>query len=204
MPNKSNEHLRVLKQSETGYKLRELESAFQRVLDVLEIDTAQDHNTNETAKRMSKMYLHEVCAGRFTDPPKITVFPNVGKADQLVVVKNIELKSMCSHHFAPILGKCHIGYIPKENTLGLSKFARIVDYYARRPQIQEELTSQIFEYLIQILNPSALIVHIEAIHTCMSWRGVNNTSSTTVTSKVSDEVKENQGLKDEFLTSIRS
>ncbi len=136
-----------------------------------------DPNLNDTPKRIAKMYVDEIFAGCFNEEPKITVFPNTKKINQMIVLGPIAVKSTCSHHFQPFSGEAYIAYIPGKKVCGVSKLARIVDWFARRPQIQEELTEQIIEYIHTKLKPSGCAVYITAKHFCMVNRGVEEENS---------------------------
>ena len=150
----------------------EVAARLEHLLRGLVIDTENDHNTNGTAKRVAKMYLHEVFRGRYSPPPATTDFPNVKKLDEMYVTGPITVRSGCSHHLVPIMGLCWVGVIPGDRVIGLSKFNRIVDWLASRPQIQEELAVQIADYLEEQIKPVGIAVVIEATHLCMTWRGV--------------------------------
>lgn len=172
----ANQEERDLLQLETVTRAKSL-------LDALLIDTTNDHNTQGTADRMARMYTCETFRGRLTRAPKLTTFPNKG-FDELLTSGPITVRSMCSHHMCPILGTCYIGMIPGERVIGLSKFNRVVDWFAARGQIQEELVVQIADYLEAALKPKGLGVVIRATHTCMTWRGVREHSSASMTTSV--------------------
>jgi GTP cyclohydrolase I len=154
--------------------LDEVESKMQGVLDAMVIDTAGDHNTRSTARRVAKMYLNEVFKGRYVQPPTITEFPNAEHLNELMIVGPITVRSACSHHFCPVIGKIWIGILPNEHTnvIGLSKYARLVDWVMGRPQIQEEAVVQLADLIMEKTQPDGLAVVMEASHFCMSWRGV--------------------------------
>lgn len=201
---KSNQFLKELSESERQDMKLKIADHVSEILTLLGIDHSEDHNTKDTPKRLAKLWVDEACRGRFTACPTITSFPAEEATDQLVVVKNIDLRSMCSHHFVPIIGKVHVGYLANERVIGLSKFGRLVEWYAQRPQIQEEFTQQLFDHLQELLEPKALIVWVDAVHMCMSWRGIKNSNSSTVTSACCEMFKTNFSLKEEFLASISS
>lgn len=157
---------------------------FEEIMRTMLIDTQNDHNTKGTAARMAKMYMTEVFRGRFDAPPKVTTFPNAKKLDELYTTGPITIRSACSHHFVPIMGKCWIGVIPKERLFGLSKFNRVIEWIASRPQIQEELAVQIADYIEQTLEPVGVAVVIKATHMCMTWRGVREEPSAVMTTSV--------------------
>jgi GTP cyclohydrolase I len=147
------------------------------------------------------MYVNELFDGRFSPAPRITVFPNRRTVDELVISKGIKVMSMCSHHWQPISGDCAIGYVPRDKVIGLSKFTRIVEWFGRRGQIQEEMGEQIADFLIELLDPVALGVVIKSKHYCMIARGVEaHESSVMVTSVMRGELATNHVLRNEFLT----
>ena len=162
----------------------ELTHRAEHFLQGLIIDTEHDHNTRGTAARIAKMYLEEVFKGRYSAPPVITDFPNAKGLDEMYMTGPITIRSACSHHFVPIVGRCWIGIIPGDRVIGLSKFNRIVDWVASRPQIQEELVMQIADYLDEKMAPRGLAVVIEATHMCMTWRGVREGMEAKMTTNV--------------------
>jgi GTP cyclohydrolase I len=182
--------------------LEDVEHACSLLLRGLRINTRLDHNSNETAKRMAKMYVKEVFAGRFSPMPKITAFPNAKSLDEIYTVGPISIRSACSHHFAPILGEVWIGIIPGEQVIGLSKFARITDWIFSRPQIQEEATVQLADLLEEKIKPKALAVVVKADHLCMKWRGVKEPCSNMITSVMRGKFRENPSAKSEFMSLI--
>ena len=161
---------------------KEVEEKLQSLLESLIIDTENDHNTIETAKRVSKMYLTEVFKGRYEECPKVTDFPNAKKLDQIYTVGPISVRSACSHHLVPIIGKCWIGVIPSDRVIGLSKFNRVADWVLSRPQIQEEAAIQLADTIEELIKPLGLAVIIKAQHQCMTWRGVKDNETEMVTS----------------------
>ena len=160
----------------------ELKDKLEELLDVLLIDRKNDHNTLETANRVAKMYLHEVFKGRYHKQPKVTDFPNYKNLDQIYTVGAISVRSACSHHLVPIIGKCWIGVIPSDRVIGLSKFNRIVDWVMSRPQIQEEAAIQLADTIENLIKPKGLAVIVKAKHQCMTWRGVKDNYTQMVTS----------------------
>ena len=178
---------------------KKVEVAFQEVLDAMVIDTENDHNTQETAKRVAKMYVREIFSGRFEPMPKITTFPNVGY-DQMYISGPITIRSTCAHHFQPIVGHCWVGIQPGDTVIGLSKFNRLVDWVASRPQIQEEMTEQIADVIEEQTQPKALAVVLKAQHFCMTHRGVKEHESDMTTSVMRGGFREDATLRNEFLT----
>lgn len=181
---------------------QEIQEKAQALLEALVIDTENDPNTKETAKRVAKMFMHEVMKGRYHKAPELQVFPNTKKLDEMMVVGPITVRSMCSHHLVPIIGKCWIGVIPGEKLLGLSKFSRICDWIMSRPQIQEEATIQLADYIEKVLNPAGLVIVVKATHMCMQWRGVKD-QATMTTSVLRGVMAKNPTAKQEFLEFIQ-
>jgi GTP cyclohydrolase I len=153
--------------------LDEVEGKMQDVLDSLVIDTDNDHNTDKTARRVAKMYVNEVFKGRYVKVPTITEFPNAEHLNELMIVGPITVRSACSHHLCPVIGKIWIGVMPNEHTnvIGLSKYARLAEWIMGRPQIQEEAVVQLADLIQEKTQPDGLAVVMEASHFCMSWRG---------------------------------
>tara|TARA_Y100000590_G_scaffold17098_3_gene20568 strand:- start:7854 stop:8531 length:678 start_codon:yes stop_codon:yes gene_type:complete len=176
---------------------KEVESEFQNVLSSLVIDTENDHNTKETARRVSKMWIQEVFGGRYKKPPKITAFPNLGYKS-LYTSGPISIKSTCAHHFQNIVGKCWVGIIPNGEVIGLSKFNRIVHHIAERPQIQEEMTTQIAEALQTYAKTKHIAVLLKAEHHCMTHRGVREHESDMTTAIMLGAFKEDPAAREEF------
>ena len=166
--------------------LDEVEVKMQGVLDSMVIDTEHDHNTNNTARRVAKMYLNEVFKGRYLPAPAITEFPNVGHLNELMIVGPIVVRSACSHHFCPVIGKVWIGVLPNEHTnvIGLSKYARLAEWVMGRPQIQEEAVVQLADLIQHKTQPDGLAIVMEATHFCMSWRGVKDMDSKMINSVI--------------------
>lgn len=169
---------------ELGLLKAEVEKRAEHFLRGLVIDLDNDHNTVGTAHRVAKMYIDEVFKGRYQPAPVITDFPNAKGLDEMYMSGPITVRSACSHHFVPIVGRCWIGIIPGERVIGLSKFNRIVEWVASRPQIQEELVMQIADYIEQQISPKGLAVVVEATHMCMTWRGVREPMSAKMTTNV--------------------
>lgn len=184
--------------------LDEVEDKMQGVLDSLVINTEQDHNTRTTARRVAKMYINEVFKGRYTEAPAITEFPNAEHLNELMIVGPITVRSACSHHFCPVIGKIWIGVLPNEHTnvIGLSKYARLVDWVMGRPQIQEEAVVQLADLIMEKTQPDGLAIVMEASHFCMSWRGVREMDSKMLNSVMRGVFLKDPTLRREFLTLI--
>lgn len=180
-----------------------LEQKYDEILDILRI-SRNDPNSTNSPHRIAKMFVNELLTGRFTPPPPITVFPNRKNVDELIISKGITVMSLCSHHWQPISGDCAIGYIPGEFVFGLSKLSRIVDWFSRRGQIQEELGEQIADFIEDLIHPRALGVVIKAKHYCMIARGVkaSETQSEMITSVMRGLLLDDFNLRNEFLKLI--
>jgi GTP cyclohydrolase IA len=189
------------------YDLKEIESNVQaaiiNLLDALIIDTENDHNTKETAKRVAKMYVQEVFKGRYLPPPKITDFPNAKNLDQIYTIGPISVRSACSHHLVPIVGQAWIGVIPSDRVIGISKFNRLTDWVMSRPQIQEESTVQLADEIEKRIKPKALAVIVKSTHMCMTWRGVKDNNSSMTTSVMRGLFRNDAAAKEEFLAIIK-
>jgi GTP cyclohydrolase I len=184
--------------------LDEVEAKMQGVLDSLVIDTERDHNTSNTARRVAKMYLNEVFKGRYSQVPVITEFPNAEHLNELMIVGPITVRSACSHHFCPIIGKIWIGVLPNEHTnvIGLSKYARLAEWVMGRPQIQEEAVVQLADLIQHKTQPDGLAIVMEASHFCMAWRGVKDTDSKMINSVMRGVFLKDPNLRREFLSLI--
>jgi GTP cyclohydrolase I len=180
----------------------EVQAKLQDVLEALVIDTENDHNTQETAKRVAKMYFDEVFRGRYVPMPAVTEFPNAERLNELMIVGPITVRSACSHHMCPIFGKVWIGILPNEhsNLIGLSKYARIADWIMSRPQIQEEAVTMLANELQERVRPDGLGIVMEADHFCMHWRGVKDTDSAMVNSVMRGAFLKDANLRREFLS----
>ena len=182
--------------------LDEVEEKMQGVLDSMVIDTESDHNTSDTARRVAKMYLNEVFKGRYQKQPVITEFPNAEHLNELMIVGPITVRSACSHHFCPIIGKLWIGVMPNEHTnvIGLSKYARLAEWVMGRPQIQEEAVVQLADLIQEKTQPDGLALVVEAEHFCMQWRGVKEMDSKMINSVMRGVFLKNSALRREFLS----
>jgi len=151
----------------------------------------------DTPNRVAKMYL-EITSGLLSDPPDMTTFSR-GDCDQMITILDLDYFSVCEHHLVPFHGRVHIGYLPDERIAGLSKFGRVVDWYARRPQIQEQFTAQIADYIMSQIHPHGVIVVVEGNHMCMAMRGVRKPNHKTVTSAIRGTLP-----KDEFFDILKT
>lgn len=179
------------------------EEKFIELMEILRI-SRNDPNSQRTPQRLAKMYVNELLAGRFSPPPQLTVFPNRKKVDELIISKGITVISLCSHHWQPISGECSIGYIPRDHVIGLSKLTRVVEWFCRRGQIQEEMGEQIADFLEKLIKPKALGVVIKSRHYCMIARGVKGKEekSEMVTSVMRGYLANDLNLRNEFLMLI--
>src|SRR5207342_1054018 len=183
-------------------ELDELKAEVHEVLQALVIDTDSDHNTQGTAERVARMFLDEVFRGRYVAPPKITEFPNASRLNELMIVGPISVRSACSHHLCPILGRVWIGILPNEhsNLIGLSKYARLCDWVMTRPQIQEEAVVMLADALQERVRPDGLAIVMEADHFCMHWRGVKDDDSAMTNSVMRGAFLKDANLRREFLS----
>jgi GTP cyclohydrolase I len=184
--------------------LDEVAAKMEGVLDSLVIDTERDHNTSDTARRVAKMYVKEVFNGRYVKPPAITEFPNAEHLNELMIVGPITVRSACSHHFCPVIGKIWIGVLPNEHTnvIGLSKYARLAEWVMGRPQIQEEAVVQLADLIMEKTQPDGLAIVMEASHYCMAWRGVKDMDSKMINSVMRGVFLKDSTLRREFLALI--
>ena len=184
--------------------LDEVEFKMKGVLESLVIDTDNDHNTSDTARRVAKMYLNEVFKGRYVKAPSITEFPNAEHLNELMIVGPITVRSACSHHFCPVIGKIWIGVLPNErtNVIGLSKYARLAEWVMGRPQIQEEAVVQLADLIQEKTQPDGLAIVMEASDFCMSWRGVKDMDSKMMNSVMRGAFLKDPNLRREFLSLI--
>jgi len=175
------------------------------VLESLVIDTESDHNTQHTARRIAKMYLTEIFRGRYSLMPTITEFPNLEHLNELMIVGPITVRSACSHHLCPIIGKVWIGVMPNEhsNLIGLSKYTRLCDWLMSRPQIQEEAVARLADLLQERIHPDGLAIVMEADHFCMQWRGVKDTESKMINSVMRGSFLKDANLRREFLALLQ-
>jgi GTP cyclohydrolase I len=194
-----------LEPGELDELLTEVEGKMKGVLESLVIDTESDHNTQDTARRVAKMYLNEVFRGRYVPVPPVTEFPNAEHLNELMIVGPITVRSACSHHLCPIIGKLWIGVMPNEhsNLIGLSKYARLAEWIMGRPQIQEEAIAQMADLLMRKMSPDGLAVVMSADHFCMHWRGVKDDQTKMVNSVMRGSFLKDHTLRREFLSLLK-
>ncbi len=180
----------------------EVEARMRDVLHALVIDTENDHNTRDTARRVAKMFVSEVFAGRYQRAPAVTAFPNVAQMNELMVIGPIRVRSACSHHLCPILGRVWIGILPNQDSalIGLSKYARLSEWILNRPQIQEEAMVMLADALQQRVRPDGLALVMQASHMCMHWRGVRDDGALMTNSIMRGAFLTNAALRQEFLS----
>src|SRR5690242_3796503 len=193
-----------IEEGELDGLLEEVESKVLAMLNSLVIDVEHDHNSRETARRVAKMYLTEVFRGRYVPLPAVTEFPNASHLNELMIMGPVTVRSACSHHLCPIMGKLWIGVMPNadSNLIGLSKYSRIADWIMSRPQIQEEAIILLADQLVGMVKPDGLAVVMEADHFCMHWRGVKDNASKMTNSVMRGVFLENGHLRREFLSLI--
>lgn len=179
----------------------EVAAELEGVLSSLVIDTERDHNTRDTARRVAKMFVREVFGGRYVPQPPVTEFPNVAGLNELMIVGPVTVRSACSHHLCPIIGRVWVGVMPNEASelIGLSKYARLVEWVMSRPQIQEEAIAQLADLLQEKMLPDGLAIVMEADHYCMQWRGVKDMDSKMTNSVMRGSFLKDASLRREFL-----
>jgi len=193
-----------LRPGELEALMDEVENRMKGVLESLVIDTDSDHNTQDTARRVAKMYLTEVFRGRYVQAPPVTEFPNAEHLNELMIVGPITVRSACSHHFCPIVGRLWVGLMPNEhsNLIGLSKYSRLAEWIMSRPQIQEEAITQMADLLMNKVRPDGLAVVMAADHFCMHWRGVKDAETQMINSVMRGSFLKDSALRREFLSLI--
>lgn len=183
-------------------KIERIQESFADILHTLGMDLTDD-SLKDTPKRVAKMFVKEIFSGLLPEnSPKISVFENPYKYNQMLIEKNITVHSMCEHHFLPIIGVAHVAYISNGKVIGLSKINRIVEHYARRPQVQERLTMQIVRAMKEALQTEDVACVIDAKHYCVALRGVQHNECSTITAELSGLFKNNPITRKEFLNYI--
>jgi len=182
----------------------EVAEKMQAVLESLVIDTENDHNTQNTSRRVAKMYVQEVFNGRYVDQPTLTKFPNVSRLNELMIIGPITVRSACSHHLCPIMGRIWIGVLPSKDSalIGLSKYSRLTEWVMCRPQIQEEAVVELADMLERKIKPVGVAVVMDADHFCMQWRGVKDRDSKMINSVMRGAFLKDFNLRREFLALI--
>ncbi|MBB3258289.1 GTP cyclohydrolase I [Paraburkholderia bannensis] len=190
-----------LREGELDALQHEVAGHLENALRALVIDVDADHNTRDTAKRVARMFMREVFAGRYEAAPPVTEFPNVEQLNELMVIGPLRVRSACSHHLCPIMGHAWIGVLPNahSNLPGLSKYSRLLNWVMARPQIQEEAVKQIADLLERRIGPDGLAVVIEADHYCMHWRGTKDDGAKMTSSVMRGRFLEDAALRREFL-----
>jgi GTP cyclohydrolase I len=192
-----------LDEHEKTKMISEAAKAYETFMDALRIDWRNDPNSSDTPRRVAKSFINDLAQGCYTDSPNITAFDNVDGYDGIVFQGNIEVKSICSHHHLPFVGKAHVAYLPGSKVIGLSKLNRIVEWFARRPQVQENLTMQIHDYINKVCDGNnGVAVMIEANHMCACIRGVKH-DSTMMTSKLSGKFINSPEVREEFYDFVK-
>lgn len=202
----ANDNIAEFVHSEAELKALEAEVSekLQAVLESLVIDTVSDHNTRGTAHRVARMFINETFKGRYYRMPQVAEFPNAERLNELMIIGPITVRSACSHHLVPILGRLWVGILPSEksNLIGLSKYSRITEWIMSRPQIQEEAVIQLADELERRMRPDGLALVLEADHFCMQWRGIKDESHMT-NSVMRGAFLVNPELRKEFLQLVK-
>ena len=182
----------------------EVAHKMQGVLESLVIDTESDHNTKNTSKRVARMFVNEVFNGRYVEPPSLTKFPNISQLNELMIIGPITVRSACSHHLCPIMGRIWIGVLPSKSSalIGLSKYSRLTEWVMCRPQIQEEAVVELADILEKKIKPVGVAVVMDADHFCMQWRGVKDRDSKMINSVMRGAFLRDSNLRREFLALI--
>jgi len=203
MANHANEH-HPLSETQRTELIGGVADHLHSIMELMGIDLIADHNSEDSPLRIAKAWVNEIMGGRFGEAPNITTFPNHRNNRQMILSGPIRVTSLCSHHWSPFIGEAYVAYIPGTEVIGLSKLSRVVDFYARRPQIQEELTQQIADHLMESL-PSAwgVAVMIRSQHQCMTCRGVKDTAALMTTSDLRGAFMNNLGARQEFFDLCR-
>ncbi len=182
---------------------KEVATRVKDLLKTLLIDIENDHNTQETAERVSRMYLNEVFKGRYYPQPKVTSFPNDKSLEDIYTLGPISVRSACSHHMVPILGDCWIGIKPGDKVIGISKFARVADWVFSRPHIQEEAVMILADEIERLCEPKGLAILVKAQHYCMKWRGIKEPNTSMINTVVRGEFRNDKSLKQEFFELVK-
>ena len=193
-----------LKPGDLDALVDEVANKMQGVLESLVIDTKNDHNTKNTSRRVAKMFINEVFSGRYMEQPSLTKFPNVSALNELMIIGPITVRSACSHHLCPIMGRVWIGVLPSKASalIGLSKYSRLTEWVMCRPQIQEEAVVELADMLEDKIKPIGLAIVMDADHFCMQWRGVKDRDSKMVNSVMRGAFLKDSSLRREFLSLI--
>ena len=193
-----------IKPGELELLVDEVSEKMQAVLESLVIDTRSDHNTQNTSRRVAKMYLKEVFNGRYVEQPTLTKFPNISRLNELMIIGPITVRSACSHHLCPIMGRIWIGVLPSKDSalIGLSKYSRLTEWVMCRPQIQEEAVVELADMLEKKIKPIGVAIVMDADHFCMQWRGVKDRDSKMVNSVMRGAFLKDSNLRREFLALI--
>ena len=202
-PSRANEGVNgPLDTSERAAMIGAAATKFEELFDILQVDHRNDHNTRDTPRRVAKMFVEEIMHGRYCEPPELTAFENAAGFDQLIVTGPIDVRSTCAHHLMPFYGHAFVGILPARDgkIIGLSKYDRVVNHFASRLQIQEELVNQIGEFLMEKTAPCGLAVRVSAVHMCKTQRGVRASHrGRMVSTSYWGTLAVDPGLKAEFL-----
>ena len=198
---KANSNI-VLTEQEKEKMIKKLTVDFKKVLADMNYDVDNDQQIKGTPRRIAKMWVNEIFRGNYEKEPDLTVFDNVEEIDDMVFLGPIKIKSTCSHHFVPFIGDCYIAYIPTKKIVGISKLVRVVSWFMRRPQIQEELVKHIADYIEEKLEPLGVAVYVEAQHLCMTVRGVEEPNSMMKSSAVRGVFRKPE-VREEFFNMVK-
>ena len=193
-----------LKPGELDALVDEVAHKMQGVLESLVIDAKNNQNAKNTSRRVAKMFINEVFSGRYMEQPSLTKFPNVSALNELMIIGPITVRSACSHHLCPIMGRVWIGVLPSKASalIGLSKYSRLTEWVMCRPQIQEEAVVELADMLENKIKPIGLAIVMDADHFCMQWRGVKDRDSKMVNSVMRGAFLKDSSLRREFLSLI--
>ena len=202
--NRANDHYPIASNEQREAMIHETAMHISKIMEIMGIDVANDHNSVDSPQRIAKSWIQDIMRGRFSDAPRITAFPNVAGHSQMILSGPIRVVSLCSHHWAPFIGEAYVAYIPGKTVIGLSKLSRVVDFYARRPQIQEELTQQVADHIDECIGDNlGVAVMIRSAHQCMTCRGVEDSGAKMTTSELRGAFFDKPAARQEFFDLCR-
>lgn len=202
--NRANEHFPIASDEQLEAMIVETAQHIGKIMEVMGIDVVNDHNSKDSPMRIAKAWIKDTMRGRFGEEPRITSFPNAAGHSQMILSGPIRVVSLCSHHWAPFIGEAYVAYIPGKTVVGLSKLSRVVDFYARRPQIQEELTQQIADHVDTVIGGNlGVAVMIRSAHQCMTCRGVEDPGAKMTTSELRGAFFDKPEARQEFFDLCR-
>jgi len=202
--NRANDHYPIASPEQREAMIQETAIHLSKIMEIMGIDVANDHNSVDSPHRIAKAWIQDIMRGRFGKAPRITAFPNVAGHSQMILSGPIRVVSLCSHHWAPFIGEAFVAYIPGKTVIGLSKLSRVVDFYSRRPQIQEELTQQIADHIDECIGDNlGVAVMIRSAHQCMTCRGVEDPGAKMTTSELRGAFFDKPHTRQEFFDLCR-